>query len=454
MTTGLNVADLLREFPDELEAAPPSPCDPPTGSLGRLWQVGSLQVQVGVAWLLGRIRRSFADAESAERIRSETNLKIAVAVVRRMGYMRGALAKLGQMAASSSLLPREMIEVMDALHFQVPPMSEESVRAVLFDELQGTSEELFAEFDTTPVAAATLGQVHRARLRSGEPVAVKIQYPGIAQAIHNDLRALSLLEIFDGRQGRDAQRATESLAEVRKLVLEETDYLREAENLIRARGVLEQRGDVVVPRTYPELCSRRVLTMDYLEGQHLPEYLARGPSQAERDRLGTTLFESLAVLLANGGMVHGDPHLGNFLFLRDGRLGLLDLGCARRLDDDERGVFLEFLRIVHDRNRDLMEAGRILSGLEPGEAALPGQEEYIRELAAYGWGPFRDDEPREWTEEYLHQGVEVVRRHDGMRYTINPMMAVLARWGPGLGGMLHRLGCRIPLREVAGRILA
>jgi predicted unusual protein kinase regulating ubiquinone biosynthesis (AarF/ABC1/UbiB family) len=454
MTTGMSVVDLLRELPEDQEVTPPSACDPPTGPCGRLWEVGSLQVQVGLAWLLGRLRRSFADAEAAERIRVETNLRIAVTIVRRMGYLRGALAKLGQVAASSSLLPREVLDVMDALHFQVPPMSEESVREVLFDELQGTPEGLFAEFETRPIAAATLGQVHRARLRTGEPVAVKVQYPGIARAIEHDLRALSLLLIFDGREGRDAERARRSVAEIRTLVLEETDYLREAENLIRARGALTGRADVVVPRTHPELCSRRVLTMDLLEGDHLPQYLAKGPSQAERDRAGTVLFESLAALIRDGSLVHGDPHQGNFMFLPDGRLGILDLGCARRLDDDERALFLEFVRSIHDRGRDLVEPSRILAGLEPGEEPRPGQLEYLQAFAAYGWEPFRHDEPWEWTEEYLRQGVEVVRRHRGMRYTIEPVMAVLARWGPGLGGVFHRLGCRIPLRAVVERMAA
>src|SRR5207249_61062 len=159
------------------------------------------------------------------------------------------------------------------------------------NELGDDPEELFAEFDTTAFAAASLGQVHRARLRTGEEVAVKIQYPGIARTIREDFRNLLTL-LLPARLGKDWESTKAQLDELRVQLEEETDYEREARCLTKARSLFREEDGIVVPRVYREFTTARVLTMEYVRGAHLREYLADGPPQQERNAFAAKIMTS------------------------------------------------------------------------------------------------------------------------------------------------------------------
>jgi len=166
----------------------------PVHSFSRIWTLGSLQAKVTAGYFAYWLRSCFCDAEKKQRLKSEAHLAAALQLFGTMGYMRGAVMKVGQLLANlPEVLPEEFAEVLSALHFEAPPMHYSLVREVFLDEFGREPEEVFAAFDRQAFAAASLGQVHHARLHSGEEVAVKIQYPGIARTIKADLRNLRLL---------------------------------------------------------------------------------------------------------------------------------------------------------------------------------------------------------------------------------------------------------------------
>jgi len=179
----------------------------PTGSLHRLWTVSELSVQIALAYAALWVRDWFANAEASKRRHMETNLRMALKTFHRLGYMRGAMTKLGQAAGNlPGILPAQVAETLDRLHFEAPPMHYPLIREVVRNEFGKDPEELFLSFEKEAFAAASLGQVHRARVKSGEAVAVKIQYPGIARTIDADFRNLAAL-MLPLRLGKDWEAA-------------------------------------------------------------------------------------------------------------------------------------------------------------------------------------------------------------------------------------------------------
>src|SRR5215468_8715764 len=175
----------------------------PTGSLHRLWTMGELSAQVSFAYLVFWCRQWFSGASRKKQQLAETNLRVALKLIHRLGYLRGAASKLGQLlGALPEILPDQVVQTLDRFHFDAPPMHFSLLREMVRNELGGEPEDIFSHFDKEPFAAASIGQVHRARLKSGENVAVKIQYPGIARAIDSDLRSISAL-MLPLRLGKD-----------------------------------------------------------------------------------------------------------------------------------------------------------------------------------------------------------------------------------------------------------
>jgi aarF domain-containing kinase len=159
----------------------------PVGSLHRLWTMSELSVQIALAYLALWTRKWFVGAETSQRQLMETNLRVGLKTFHRLGYLRGAMIKLGQAAGNMPhVLPDQVAETLDRLHFDSPPMHYSLIREVVRNEFGKDPEEMFLNFEKQAFAAASLGQVHRARLKSGEEVAVKIQYPGIARTIDAD----------------------------------------------------------------------------------------------------------------------------------------------------------------------------------------------------------------------------------------------------------------------------
>lgn len=398
-----SVAELLKALPPEAQQPEASREDEhplanlgkrrvPLGRFRRLWSIGGLQIRLGVAYLAWWVRQYFQNAEQREQALLETHLASALRVLDTMVYLRGAVMKIGQMAANlPTLIPNEFVDTLAKLQFDAPPMHYSLLREHLQDELGKPPEEAFAEFETTAFAAASLGQVHRARLKSGELVAVKVQYPGIARTIRSDFRNL-FAAIAPLRLSREWENLKSQLEEVRSVLELETDYEREARMLQRARGWFSEEDKTVVPRVYESHSTRRVLTMEYLEGPTTDEYLQSNPPQDEKNRYAAKIFRAFCRILYRGRMQYADPHPGNLLFLPDGRLGLVDFGCMREYNDTEWEYMRQADEALCDGSREAL-VGHICRGVELTDQQL--QDETLMDLMVeycrWIWEPLAHD---------------------------------------------------------------
>lgn len=307
----------------------------PVSSFSRIWILGTLHAKVTCGFLAYRFRSCFAGADEKERFKSEAHLAAVLQIFGTMGYLRGAVMKVGQMLANlPEVVPDHFAEVLASLHFEAPPMHFAMVREVFLNEFGREPEEVFASFDRQAFAAASLGQVHRARLHSGEEVAVKIQYPGIARTIHSDMNNLRML-LQPLRLTKDWPYLPDKLEEIEQTLLMETDYLQEARFGREIRNLFTAQDRVVVPRVYDQYCTGRVLTTEFVAGLHLDEFLASDPSQGVRDRFTHLLTVATMRLLYRMHWILADPNPGNFIFMEDGCLGLIDFGCIRVMTNEE-----------------------------------------------------------------------------------------------------------------------
>jgi ubiquinone biosynthesis protein len=263
--------------------------------------------------------------------------------------------KLGQMLSTRvDLLPRPYTDALSRLQDQVAPIPFEDVERVVTEELGVDLRHGFTSFDEQPLAAASLAQVHRAVLRSGREVAVKVQRPGIRQQITDDLAALGELARFADDHTKVGRRYGLStlLEQFRKALLAELDYTREATNLVRLREILERWPRLVVPQPVPDYTTSRVLTMDYLPGRKVTDLTPLARTDIDGEPLVDDLFSGYLQQMLGEGFFHADPHPGNVLLTSDGRLAVLDVGMVGRLSPGAREQCVRLLLAVSDGNGD------------------------------------------------------------------------------------------------------
>jgi aarF domain-containing kinase len=441
--------DTLQEALSDLTRRPA-----PEGALRRLWAFGGLQAQVALAYVAYWLRNWFVGADRRERELSEAHLRAAVAMLRTMGYLRGAAMKLGQALANfPEIVPDQIVATLERLHFEAPPMHFALLREHVRNELGQDPEEAFAAFDTRAFAAASLGQVHRATLKSGQDVAVKIQYPAIGRSIRSDFRNLSAV-LSPMRLGRGWEPVKAQLEEIHRIIDQETDYRREAEWQRRARSLFHEDDPILVPRVYEELSTRRVLTMDYLDGVHIHAFLAGNPSQELRDHFGGLIYRAQSRLHYAGRLLYADPHPGNFLFQADGHLGFLDFGCVRPYTDREWECCRLCDLAIRGGPDDVVQALRSTLGLAEGDAIDPELLAQNVEFGRWMWRPYRHDGPFDFGDPgYLREGVDRFAALGRARIPAPwlTMNAFIARWYFGTVAMLYRLGARVDIRAVVLR---
>jgi predicted unusual protein kinase regulating ubiquinone biosynthesis (AarF/ABC1/UbiB family) len=280
--------------------------------------VGRITTSVGGSYLWQALQRPFRSASSTEQALLAAHIRNAERVVARSKELRGAFMKLAQMLSMrSDLFPAEALSVLSVVQSSVPPMPWERVRRVLTEELGGPPETHFRHVEPEAFAAASLGQVHRATLLDGKRVVVKVQYPGVAATVHQDVQNVkALLKVF-AVIARDVMRQNvdpgEVAAELEARLREELDYVHEAKNLERFRRLLADDAEVAVPRVHRALTTTRVLTMECLEGYPIQDIMAPGVDQELKDWVAVKLFGLLWRQVLEFGVLHTDPHPGNYL---------------------------------------------------------------------------------------------------------------------------------------------
>lgn len=417
----------------------------PTGRVHRAWSLGTMSAKIGAGWAVERVRSTFAGAEERERRADEARLRAAVAIFGRMGYLRGAVMKVGQLLSSyPDLVPEQLLEMLSRLHFEAPPMHYALISEQLRRELGGEPEELFARFERNAFAAASLGQVHGARAHDGRDLAIKVQYPGIGRTIESDLRNLSVLTA-PMRLGADRDNMKAQFAYVRDMLLLEVDYANEAAFLDRARAALAELDDVVVPAVDREFSTNRVLAMERLRGLHLHEWLATSPSQAERDRIGELLFRATGRLFFGERLCWGDPHPGNVMVLDDGRLGLIDFGSCRSFDEYEWYLVQFGIRGYRDKGETLREVIRVSCELSEEQARDEERMAFLEKYVLWYWEPMEHEGPFDFSDPaYMQRGMEYFGEATRRRYTrSHPMSLYNARFLYGVRALAHAMGARI-----------
>jgi predicted unusual protein kinase regulating ubiquinone biosynthesis (AarF/ABC1/UbiB family) len=377
-------------MPDDAEDLAPEAKELPAGRVARTARVGGLAAGQGVRWAGMRAANRVRTPERAAAAEQERTAALIHELVDQLGRMRGAAMKVGQMISMLDLdgLPEEQQDELQqklaTLRDGVPPVSFARLEKLLRKEFGGPLSGVFSEFDERAFAAASIGQVHRARTLDGDDVVVKVQYPGVAEAVETDLRNAMLLTPLIKRlaPGLDARALG---AEMRERIGEELDYELEAQNQRRIERRLRGHPFMKVPRVHSDLSTRRVLVSEYVEGVGFEN--VRRADEPERDRYGETVFRFFFGLLYRDRIALGDPHPGNYLLTPTGQVCFLDFGLLRDVDaariEAERRIALS----VRGEDAAALKSALIGGGYLPEARADAVDERFALRLMrhATGW---------------------------------------------------------------------
>ncbi|MFN8112036.1 MAG: AarF/ABC1/UbiB kinase family protein [Solirubrobacterales bacterium] len=323
----------------------------PTGRIGRLARVGYAAAGQAARRAGTRAANVTRSEEQAQAALERRQIEAAEQIVTVLGGMKGAAMKLGQVLSFVDLgiVPPEHRDRFQAklatLRDAAPTVSFEQMRKVIEQDLGEPVARAFADFDPEPIAAASIGQVYRARLHDGRDVAVKVQYPGIGDAVRADMKNLGVLL----RLARSVTPELDTKAvgeEIRERIVEELDYELEASNQRTMARLYEGHPFVAVPAVVTSLCRERVIVTEFVEGTRF-EQLREAPAP-ERDRVGEILFRFYFGSMYRFRRFSGDPHPGNMLALADGRVAFLDFGLFKSIDRDVAALELACQRATTD----------------------------------------------------------------------------------------------------------
>lgn len=395
-----------------------------------------------------------SDTRKAE-LKARFELQTAEQVAEVLGNMKGAVMKLGQMASYLDQgLPEPVRDVLAQLRSDAPPMSFDLVTQVVRAELGGAPDDVFAEFDRAPLAAASIGQVHRARTRDGVEVAVKVQYPGVDDAIRADLDNADLLFAAMGMMfpGMDPKPI---VAELRERISEELDYTIEAGNQRRFALYYEGHPTIRVPKVIDDLSTARVLTSEFATGAKWAEVLTW--SQEQKNLVAETIYRYVFTGLYRMGAFNGDPHPGNYLFGLDGTVTFLDYGLVKVFTAEEIDSFAEMIVsmcIERDigRFRKAVEEIGILTG---GERFSDAQiEDYFRHFYELVLEDVTMTITPEYASESLRRFFDLSGPHAEMIKSVNlpSSMVIIQRINLGLYALFSELGATGNWRRLADEI--
>jgi predicted unusual protein kinase regulating ubiquinone biosynthesis (AarF/ABC1/UbiB family) len=344
-----------------------------SGRARRAIKIGGLASQVGSSYLWTSIRRPFLPVTRYEQEMLDTHLRNARRILEGSKQLRGAFMKLIQMLSTrNDLLPGDALDILRATQSSVPPMDYKLIAQQMRREFSKSPEQLFASFEPEAFAAASLGQVHRARLKTGEEVAVKIQYPGVDATVEQDLGNLKLLlrtlQAIAGDVLRQKIDTRTIYSELEERLREELDYVNEARNIAEFRRLLAGDSDIMIPLVIRELSSRRVLTMTYLDGYPLADVFGAQSDPKLRSWVARKYYQLVWRQILEFGVLHTDPQPGNYLVTYHPRLGLLDFGSVRRFSEQVRRSSLQLAQaIVNGDDRAVAAALAKLGYLDRGQ---------------------------------------------------------------------------------------
>ncbi|MCB0387333.1 MAG: AarF/ABC1/UbiB kinase family protein [Winogradskyella sp.] len=301
----------------------------PTSKIQRATKLVSTGAKVGVNYI-----KYYGDkmVTSKEEAKDRLNKNNAEDIYDSLKQLKGSALKVAQMLSmEKTILPQAYVEKFSLAQFSVPPLSPALVLKTFKNYFGKTPDELYDTFNATSINAASIGQVHEAE-KDGKKLAVKIQYPGVADSIASDLAmvkpvAMSMFNI----KGKDSDKY---FKEVETKLIEETNYVLEVQQSMEIAQACAHIPNLKFPKYYPDLSSDRIITMDYMEGEHLSEFTKHNTNQEKANKIGQALWDFYMYQIHKLKKVHADPHPGNFLISEDGQLIVLDFGCVKTIPED------------------------------------------------------------------------------------------------------------------------
>ncbi|KAI9266800.1 ABC1 family-domain-containing protein [Phascolomyces articulosus] len=371
----------------------------PTTRIGRLWHYGTLATGLGVGAINESIKRATGISKTKEGsvILSERNVDLLVDKISRM---RGAALKMGQMLSiqgiqaasdSESWIPPQIEQILLKVHDSANYMPQKQMEHVLTKDWgKNWQSDLFNTFDPVPIAAASIGQVHQATLKSGENVVIKIQYPGVRDSIDSDLSNLMAILTFSNLLPKGMY--LENTVRVTKQELAwECDYLREANNTERYHTLIGNDPRYKVPQVYKDLCSSNILVLELLQGRVLSKAVTE--SQLLRNQLGESLLRLCLREVFSFRFMQTDPNWSNFFYNpRNGQVELLDFGACREFGDDFLSLYGRILKAAAANDREGVWEFSEKLGFVTGYETSVMREAHIDSVMVLG-EPFRQDAP-------------------------------------------------------------
>ncbi len=374
--------------------------------------------------------------------------KYAAELARSLGGLKGPIMKVAQLLSTiPEALPAEYAAELSQLQSQAPPMGAAFVRRRMAAELGGDWQARFRSFEGEAAASASLGQVHRAKGHDGRELAVKLQYPDMSSAVEADLSQLKVIFQIHRRM-EPAIETSEMLVEIAERLREELDYEREAAHMRLYAAIFHDDSLIRVPEVMPDLSTKRLLTMSWLEGRKLTDYLKH--TLEDRNAIARAMFRAWWYPFSHHGVIHGDPHLGNYTVFEEGGhpagINLLDYGCIRAFQPKFVQGVIDLYRGLERGDRDL-----IVHAYETwGFAGLSHEVIDILNIwAQFIYGPLLDDRERTIAEgttpgEYGRR--EAFRVHEGLRergpVKVPREFVFMDRAAIGLGGVFLHLDAR------------
>ncbi len=308
----------------------------------RFMKLAGMSASIAGNFAKNRIKGAMGTLTEEERLREREILftQVGEQIANTLGEMKGAVMKVGQIASQfKDVFPKEIADALAKLQKESPPMPFGVIERQIRTELGREPSEIFAFIDSKPFAAASIGQVHRARTHDDQEVVVKVQYPGVDQCVESDLKHLRLALKMAGVLKVDKEMLDEVFREIRRSLIDELDYVKEAQNVRDFAAFHADDPKIIVPRVFDEYTSTRVLTLAYVPGDDIRAVQAPAYSQDVINELGHRLFKAISEQIYQLHAVHCDPHPGNFAFRTDGSLIIYDYGCVKHIKPEVAEAF-------------------------------------------------------------------------------------------------------------------
>ena len=424
----------------------------PTGRLGRSARIWRLSARNSARFALAKVRGVGSPVERRAELDSQFAVRTAADVARELGEMKGVLMKAGQMISFIfESLPDEAQAALATLQADAAPMAPSLAAGVVADAFGGQPEQVFLDWTDLPVAAASIGQVHRATTHDGRDVAVKVQYPGVHEAIESDLDAAEVMYgMFSSLmlKGLDARGLVD---ELRARMREELDYRLEAENAAEFARLFAGHPWVRIPRVLPDYSTDKVLTSEWVEGLSFDEFRATA-SRDTKQRAGEVVWRFAQHAITRHGAFNGDPHPGNYKFHHDGSVTFLDFGLVKRWSPGEWETLQPTLDavIVH-RDPELLVTAMERSGFLRPNHGLDAA--HVFDYVSSPYQPYLTDEftfSRQWMIDTIAKIFDINGPHADVIEHLNmpPSFVILDRVVWGVNAILGKLEVSGPFRAM------